>query len=176
MVCELSSSPNTNSSSSTFSISSTSSAVTEISGWIKQNLKLRMIFYQMGRLKSRLPPFVCLWWCVVVRLFLSLLRNHFFFLSFSTTALLPFSLSLDKAMAPPCKISPSILSSDFARLADEANAMLENGADWLHVDVMVDLLNEKKKKRTTWECFILFVGLLLNCSVVLARTDILFQT
>jgi hypothetical protein len=83
---------------------------------------------------------------------------------------------LDKAMAPPCKISPSILSSDFARLADEANAMLENGADWLHVDVMVDLLNEKKKKRTTWECFILFVGLLLNCSVVLARTDILFQT
>ena len=32
-------------------------------------------------------------------------------------------------------ISPSILSADFARLADEA-ARLEGTADWLHVDVM----------------------------------------
>lgn len=31
-------------------------------------------------------------------------------------------------------IAPSILSADFARLADEANAV--SGADWLHVDVM----------------------------------------
>ena len=35
-------------------------------------------------------------------------------------------------MAP--QISPSILSADFARLADEAKAV--EGADWLHVDVM----------------------------------------
>jgi ribulose-phosphate 3-epimerase len=33
------------------------------------------------------------------------------------------------------QISPSILSADFARLADEA-AAVENAADWLHVDVM----------------------------------------
>jgi ribulose-phosphate 3-epimerase len=33
------------------------------------------------------------------------------------------------------QISPSILSSDFARLADEA-AAVANTADWLHVDVM----------------------------------------
>ncbi|MEV4297403.1 ribulose-phosphate 3-epimerase [Microbispora rosea] len=33
------------------------------------------------------------------------------------------------------QISPSILSADFARLADEA-ARVENVADWLHVDVM----------------------------------------
>jgi ribulose-phosphate 3-epimerase len=33
------------------------------------------------------------------------------------------------------KISPSILSADFARLADEA-ARVEGAADWLHVDVM----------------------------------------
>ncbi len=33
------------------------------------------------------------------------------------------------------QISPSILSADFARLADEA-AAVENTADWLHVDVM----------------------------------------
>ena len=32
------------------------------------------------------------------------------------------------------QISPSILSADFARLADEAKAV--DGADWLHVDVM----------------------------------------
>ena len=31
-------------------------------------------------------------------------------------------------------IAPSILSADFARLADEAAAV--EGADWLHVDVM----------------------------------------
>jgi ribulose-phosphate 3-epimerase len=31
-------------------------------------------------------------------------------------------------------IAPSILAADFARLADEADAV--NGADWLHVDVM----------------------------------------
>src|SRR5690348_10677181 len=33
------------------------------------------------------------------------------------------------------QISPSILSADFARLADEARAV-ETAADWLHVDVM----------------------------------------
>ena len=33
------------------------------------------------------------------------------------------------------QISPSILSADFARLADEAAAVAE-AADWLHVDVM----------------------------------------
>lgn len=32
------------------------------------------------------------------------------------------------------QINPSILSADFARLADEAKAA--EGADWLHVDVM----------------------------------------
>ena len=33
------------------------------------------------------------------------------------------------------QISPSILSADFARLADEAEAVAP-AADWLHVDVM----------------------------------------
>src|SRR6202043_3415316 len=33
------------------------------------------------------------------------------------------------------QISPSILSADFARLADEADAVADV-ADWLHVDVM----------------------------------------
>ena len=39
-------------------------------------------------------------------------------------------------MATPSRplIAPSILSADFARLADAAAAV--EGADWLHVDVM----------------------------------------
>jgi ribulose-phosphate 3-epimerase len=39
-------------------------------------------------------------------------------------------------MATPSRplIAPSILSADFARLAEEAAAV--EGADWLHVDVM----------------------------------------
>lgn len=33
-------------------------------------------------------------------------------------------------------IAPSLLSADFARLGDEANAVLQAGADMLHLDVM----------------------------------------
>ena len=38
-------------------------------------------------------------------------------------------------MAPPL-ISPSILSSDFAKLGEEVRAVDEAGADWIHIDVM----------------------------------------
>jgi len=38
-------------------------------------------------------------------------------------------------MAQPL-IAPSILSADFARLADEIRAIDEAGADWIHIDVM----------------------------------------
>ena len=33
-------------------------------------------------------------------------------------------------------ICPSMLSSDFANLAAEAQRMVDAGADWLHMDVM----------------------------------------
>lgn len=33
-------------------------------------------------------------------------------------------------------VSPSILSADFATLADEINAVQKAGADWVHIDVM----------------------------------------
>lgn len=36
----------------------------------------------------------------------------------------------------PIKICPSILSSDFARLGEEAKRVEQSGADWLHIDVM----------------------------------------
>ncbi|AAF03437.1 putative D-ribulose-5-phosphate 3-epimerase [Arabidopsis thaliana] len=35
------------------------------------------------------------------------------------------------------KIAPSMLSSDFANLAAEANRMIDLGANWLHMDIMV---------------------------------------
>lgn len=41
---------------------------------------------------------------------------------------------------PVAKISPSMLSSDFAHLAVEAKRMFKNGAEWLH-------LGTKKKKK-----------------------------
>lgn len=39
-------------------------------------------------------------------------------------------------MNPSVLISPSLLSADFAKLADAAQLMEKAGADWLHVDVM----------------------------------------
>lgn len=36
----------------------------------------------------------------------------------------------------PIRIAPSLLASDFARLADEIKEIEDAGADWLHVDVM----------------------------------------
>jgi ribulose-phosphate 3-epimerase len=38
--------------------------------------------------------------------------------------------------APPVVIAPSLLSCDFARIADEVRRVEDAGADWLHVDVM----------------------------------------
>ena len=35
-----------------------------------------------------------------------------------------------------CRIAPSILSADFAHLADEIACLEAGGADWIHVDVM----------------------------------------
>jgi ribulose-phosphate 3-epimerase len=41
-----------------------------------------------------------------------------------------------KRILPQPKISPSMLSSDFANLASEAKFMEQCGADWLHMDIM----------------------------------------
>ncbi|KAF4123897.1 ribulose-phosphate 3-epimerase, partial [Geosmithia morbida] len=39
-------------------------------------------------------------------------------------------------MAPDPIIAPSILAADFANLGHECSRTIENGADWLHVDIM----------------------------------------
>ena len=39
-------------------------------------------------------------------------------------------------MASPCRIAPSLLSADFARLGEEVRAVVAAGADLVHFDVM----------------------------------------
>ena len=39
-------------------------------------------------------------------------------------------------MRPRTIIAPSVLSADFSRLGDEVEAVVEAGADWIHLDVM----------------------------------------
>ncbi|RAO73857.1 uncharacterized protein BHQ10_009869 [Talaromyces amestolkiae] len=39
-------------------------------------------------------------------------------------------------MSPPAIIAPSILSADFATLGPECATTMDQGADWLHVDIM----------------------------------------
>ena len=39
-------------------------------------------------------------------------------------------------MAPKAIIAPSILSADFAQLGADCARTMDQGADWLHVDIM----------------------------------------
>jgi pentose-5-phosphate-3-epimerase len=39
-------------------------------------------------------------------------------------------------MAPNAIIAPSILSADFAQFGHDCARTMEQGADWLHVDIM----------------------------------------
>ncbi|WP_176083303.1 ribulose-phosphate 3-epimerase [Martelella sp. HB161492] len=39
-------------------------------------------------------------------------------------------------MKRPTYIAPSILSADFARLGDEVKTVIDQGADWVHLDIM----------------------------------------
>lgn len=48
------------------------------------------------------------------------------------------------------KIAPSMLSSDFASLGSEAARMVSNGADWLHMDVMVRASEVRTSPSFAW--------------------------
>lgn len=52
----------------------------------------------------------------------------------------PFALShipiVFEIMAPKAIIAPSILSADFAQLGHDCARTMDQGADWLHVDIM----------------------------------------
>jgi pentose-5-phosphate-3-epimerase len=39
-------------------------------------------------------------------------------------------------MSPPAIINPSILSADFAKLGAECERIMNDGSDWIHVDIM----------------------------------------
>jgi ribulose-phosphate 3-epimerase len=39
-------------------------------------------------------------------------------------------------MTPPAIIAPSILSADFAALGDACSRLMQDGSDWIHVDIM----------------------------------------
>ena len=41
-------------------------------------------------------------------------------------------------MGPPAIVAPSILSADFAQLGQECSKTMDNGCDWLHVDIVGD--------------------------------------
>lgn len=54
---------------------------------------------------------------------------------------------------PRTLISPSILAADFARLADECHDVIGKGADWLHVDIMVRLVDNIYVQETDYMCW-----------------------
>jgi hypothetical protein len=69
------------------------------------------------------------------------MHSKYFSNSFPFSSILFFQQP--KAM-PLAKISPSMLSCDFANLAAEARRMTKNGADWLHLG---------KAEKGVEECF-----------------------
>ncbi|KAL3611900.1 hypothetical protein D5086_002920 [Populus alba] len=58
-------------------------------------------------------------------------------------------------MGVAAKIAPSMLSSDFANLASEAQRMLDCGADWLHMDIMSVMSNDIVSFRAYLDCHLM---------------------
>jgi hypothetical protein len=71
--------------------------------------------------------------------FLYYISLSFYSLHAPILTTIPKSKSKSKGkgkMSPPAIIAPSILSADFAQLGSECATTMDQGADWLHVDIM----------------------------------------
>ncbi|GER46791.1 ribulose-phosphate 3-epimerase [Striga asiatica] len=105
----------------------------------KKNIKIPFLLLIIYNLFSSLPP------CSLFFIPDSRRRRHFPQLPWA-----PVDVRIgDRTQQPPrtarrppsvkmvnAKIAPSMLSSDFANLASEAERMVRCGADWLHMDIM----------------------------------------
>ena len=53
-------------------------------------------------------------------------------------------------MSPPAIIAPSILSADFGALGKACSDTINDGCDWLHVDIVFSPLSRTQLRAIGW--------------------------